>query len=163
MQKDRTLKFIEVNVPRLLDLKGTKEALKRMGRDEYPIFPVEALISFESYGAMSQWVQATWGLEPAAMGLFYQQSWAFTYFIHNFQNGKYKDAWLKYFDAVLDRQTGLTMNKPVFMRVFKIRDEEEWDEIQADWEKYLKEVILPMAEDTSKWSYDPPARDAPWE
>ena len=159
MDKARHLKFIEVNVPRLRNMQSVAETLKKANR-EYPIFPVEDLVSFGSYAEMQQWAasQSGWdpGLAQNAMAFFYQQSWAFTYFLNHFENGKYRDNWLAYFRAALDRQTGRGLNKAAFMRAFKIRDEDEWDEIQEDWEEYLKGTILKM--NWKDYEYTPPKR-----
>ncbi len=42
------------------------------------------------------------------------------------------------------------------MRAFKIRDEDEWDEIQEDWEEYLTGTIMKM--NWKDYEYTPPGR-----
>ncbi|MFV1959311.1 MAG: hypothetical protein ACC662_07845, partial [Planctomycetota bacterium] len=156
MDAERNLKFIEVNVPRLKGMHSYTAMLKKQGK-EYPLFPVERIVSFETYGAVQNWGSQEWGIPGGVvLAVFYQQVWAFTYFLNNFENGKYKDQWLDYFQAVLSRMTGPGRNQGVFMRAFKIRDEDEWDEIEEDWATYFRESILKI--DVSKYEYSPPAR-----
>jgi len=156
MDAERNLKFIEVNTPRLKEIHTYVKMLKKQGK-EYPLFPVERMVAFETYGEVQNWGTQEWKIPRGVVfSLFYQQSWAFTYFLNHFENGKYKDHWLDYFKAVLSRMTGPGRNQGVFMRAFKIRDEDEWDEIQEDWETYFHGHILQI--DIPKYEYNPPAR-----
>ncbi len=159
MDKARHLKFIEVNVPRLHSIKGERAAFAKKNKD-YPIFPVQHMMAFSSYAEMGQWANEAWGVEYGqAMDLFYQQVWAFTYFLNHFENGKYKDRWLDFFGAVLQRQASAEQKKQTFMRCFRIRDDDEWDEIESEWTKYMKDVIFKMSDDTKEWEYTPPGPD----
>ncbi len=165
MQKgDRSLKFIEVNVPRLMELRQIAKTIKDQTGKTYMdyLIPAKDLLSFSSYFEANTYAQKTWGKPGLGMPLLYEQGWAFTYFLNHYDGGKYRDNWLKYFDSVFHRQVSRQTNLAVWKRAFGIKYEDEWKPLEADWEKYFKEVILPMSEDLSKWSYTPPTREDPW-
>ena len=134
-----------------------------MSGEEYThyLIPINVLMGFGSYQACTNWVRSKWGT-GAGQNLMYEQGWAFTYFLNHYKNGKYKENWLKYFDAVLKRQVSRQTMLPVFKRAFGIKYEDEWDELQSEWETYFKDVILPMSKDLSKWQYKPPSTDDDW-
>jgi len=165
MNPYRKLKFTEVEYLRLKMMQGL--AKQREARQlEYPIFTIKNLVEFNTYDQAMDWGAREWNLPRGlVMDILYQQAWAFTYFVHTYKGGKYKESWLEHFDAVLQRETQFGMAQQTFQRAFKIRDEDDWDDLQKEWEAFVKDDLLKR--DWTKYQYDPPARDTwpadyPW-
>ena len=156
MDSDGTLKFLGVNVPRLQSMQGSAKRFESQGQ-KYRKFPVDKLVSFSSYGAVQAWGATEWQLNPSLVLLmFYEQSWAFTYFLNNYKNGKYKERFEKFFDLVLHRETGVSKGAAAFKEAFRIRDEDDWADLNDEFHEYLDDVIMKM--DPGKFDYRPPAR-----
>lgn len=157
MSPNRDLEFISVNFPRLRNMQQSGEQLKEEGK-EYPIFPADKLTGFSTYGEVQQYAESEMKI-PGGLGLsfFYQQAWAFVYFLNEHQGGKYRDSFLKFFDLVLARETGGSLGQQSFMRAFEIRDEDEWEDLNDAWERFIKEDL--MKRDLSQYAYEPPLRD----
>jgi hypothetical protein len=104
-----------------------------------------------------QWAQSELGI-PGGVGLMllYQQGWAMTLFFNEYKNGKYKDKWLDFLAANLRRETDFGQSVPTFKRIFKLRDEDDWDDLGAEYEKWLLEDLLKR--DPAKYMYKPPKR-----
>jgi len=156
MDIHRKLRFVHLNPTRLNGMQQYAAQIKPRGR-EYPIFPIEKLVSFESYREATDWVTAERELPGAGVMLLYQQSWAFTYFLHEHEGGKYKEKWVTFFDSVLDRQTGSGMAASVFARIFGLRDEDDWEALNDEWADFVHEDL--MKRDASSTIYAPPGRN----
>lgn len=156
LQPDRKLKFIGVNVPRLKNMQMIAKALEKQN-NEYKLFPVDKLVGFSSYGEVQSWGASTWQLNPGmVLGMFYQQSWAFTYFLNQYENGKYKERFEKFFDLVLHREVGYSKGDQAFKEAFRIRDEDDWEDLNDEFHEYVRDVLLKM--NAGQWDYTPPAR-----
>lgn len=157
MDEYRKLEFTEVEYFRLMTMQGkAKQFAER--QKEYPIFPLKKLVGFTSYFEAQNWGMDAWELpRGVVMAMLYEQSWAFTYFVHTYKNGKYKESWLSHFSAVLQKETQHGMAEQVFKRAFKIRDDDDWDDLQAEWESFVKDDLLKR--DWKQYQYDPPKRD----
>ncbi|MDJ0975169.1 MAG: hypothetical protein QNJ98_11960 [Planctomycetota bacterium] len=156
MDKKRNLKFHGINVSRLKEAKAMKAGLEKANR-KYPIFPLNRMIQFNYYYQMQAWGAQQWNLDPGAvMGLFYQQSYAFVHFLHRFEDGKYKKKFDLFFDQFLRRGAGEFEGTRVFRQAFGFMEDEDWEDIQAEFEKYLMDLI---AMDLSPYSKRPPAKD----
>ncbi|MDA1193781.1 MAG: hypothetical protein O2894_01215, partial [Planctomycetota bacterium] len=150
------LEFTGINVPRLKSMQAGARNLEGQGQ-KYPKFPINRLVSFNSYGEVQQWGSTEWSLRPdLVLLMFYEQSWAFTYFLNNYENGKYKERFEKFFDLVLLRETGASTGASAFKEAFRIRDEDDWEDINDEFHEYLDKVVMKM--DTNKLDYNPPAR-----
>jgi hypothetical protein len=88
--------------------------------------------------------------------MFYQQSWAFVYFLNEYKNGKYKERFERFFDLVLHRETGFSEGDKAFKEAFRIRDEDDWEDINEEFHEYITDHLMKM--DPSKWDYTPPPR-----
>ena len=153
---DGRLEFLGVNVPRLKSMQQGAKALERQGQ-KYRKFPVEQLVSFGNYGEVRGWGATTWSLNPdLVLLMFYEQSWAFTYFLNTYDNGKYKERFDKFFDLVLHRETGVSKGADAFKQSFRIRDEDDWEELNDAFHKFIDDVLMKM--DPAKYDYTPPAR-----
>jgi hypothetical protein len=159
LAKDRSLTFTGVNVPRLEGMQKTQEALqKETPAKPYPIFPIRKLVWFNDYGSVARWGEATWGIDgTVVLGFFYQQAWAFTYFLNTYQNGKYRDQFHEYMRAVLSRETGLNQGQAVFMRAFGMRGEDDFVDIDEEFEAFVRDDL--MKRDLAPYRYRPPGRD----
>ena len=156
LQPDHTLKFLGVNVPRLKNMQGLAKTLEKSG-GKYELFPVEKLVGFTSYGQVQSWGSSTWGLpRDMVLGMFYQQSWAFVYFMNEYKNGRYKKKFLEFFNLVLHKETGGSEGDAAFREAFRIRDEDDWADINDEFHEYVRDVLMKM--DTSKYEYTPPPR-----
>jgi hypothetical protein len=156
LQPDHTLKFLGVNVPRLKNMQDLAKGLDKRG-GKYELFPVDKLVGFTSYGEVQNWGSQAWGLSrDMVLGMFYQQSWAFVYFMNQYKNGKYKDKFLTYFNLVLHKETGGNEGDAAFREAFRIRDEDDWEDINDEFHEYVRDVLMKL--DTSKYEYTPPPR-----
>jgi len=156
LQPDWTLKFLGINVPRLQGMQAMARRLKERG-GKYELFPVEKLVGFTSYFEAKSWGNQSWGIShDEVMGMFYQQSWAFVYFLNTYKNGKYKKKFLEFFNLVLHRETGGETGDKAFRTAFRIRDDDDWEDLNDEFHEYIREELMKL--DTSKFTYTPPPR-----
>ena len=140
------------------NMQKTQEAMAKEGKGEYPIFPLRKLVWFNNYGAVMEWGATTWRIDPnVVLGFFYQQSWAFTYFLNEYQDGKYRDSFLNFMEAVPSRDTGQNQGQAAFMRAFNLRTEEDFYDMEKEFEAFIRTDL--MKRDLSKYTYRPPGRD----
>ncbi len=156
MDENRKLTFTGVNHGRLKSMIEYQKQYKEQNKD-YPIIPLQKLISFQNYNQCMQWAQSELGI-PGGVGLMllYQQGWAMTLFFNEYKNGKFKEKWLDFLAANLRRETDFGQSVPTFKRIFKLRDEDDWDDLEAEYEKWLLEDLLKR--DPAKYMYKPPKR-----
>ncbi|MDF1699990.1 MAG: hypothetical protein P1V36_02365 [Planctomycetota bacterium] len=156
MEQDGSLAFLGINVPRLQSMQRAAKQFEGQGQ-KYRKFPIERLVSFNSYGEVQAWGATEWTLNPnLVLLMFYEQSWAFTYFLNTYENGKYKERFEKFFDLVLHRETGVSKGAAAFKEAFRIRDEDDWEDLNDEFHEYLDDVIMKM--NANKFDYVPPAR-----
>jgi hypothetical protein len=155
MEGDGKLDFLGVNVPRLKNMQMLAERFKRQGQ-KYRKFPVNKLVGFNSYGRVQQWGVANWGLSPdLVLGMFYQQSWAFVYFLNTYKDGKYLKRFNQFFNLRLFRETGGNKGDAAFKEAFKIRDEDDWEDLNDEFHAFLDDL---MKFKLSDYEYTPPPR-----
>jgi hypothetical protein len=140
MDSDRNLTFVGLNRPRL----GSNQQVEKMFKSQnkpLPIFPLQDLVGFEGYGAVTQYAGEKWGGQgaSASMQLFYCQSWAFVYFLNEFQGGKYRAKFLKYVEEVLN----LNHKASHFKRAFDIKSDADWASLQKEFSTYFTKELLP--------------------
>ena len=105
-------------------------------------FPVNKLVAFNSYQEVKQWGSAEWTLNPdKVLGMFYQQAWAFAYFLNTYENGKYKKRFLKFFDLVMHGESGAKFGDRSFKDAFRIRDEDEWEELNEGFHAFIDDEL----------------------
>lgn len=156
MGDDQTLKFIGVNVPRLKSMQRNRQELEARG-SSYRIFPIERLTGFTTYGEVQGWGAQEWKLHPDfVLGTFYEQSWAFVYFLNEYKNGAYKDRFLTFFDLVLHAETGISKGSQAFREAFRIRDDEDWEDLDREFQKFVSEDL--MKRNPAQYDYRPPTR-----
>jgi len=150
------LTFTGINVPRLRNMQMLAASAKKQGR-EYQLFPVDKLATFIGYGAVKGWGANEWKINPGlVLSMFYQQSWAFTYFLNTYKNGRYRARFEKFFDLVLHRETGGSLGAKAFKEAFRIRDEDDWEDINDEFHDFIRNVMMKM--DVKKFQYTPPPR-----
>ena len=157
MDKQRELEFIGVSAGRLRGMQEAAEQFEQHGRT-YPIFPAAQLTGFDTYQAVGAWGAEQWGIShPVALSTFYQQAWAFVYFLNDYEDGKYREGFFKFFEAVVARETGMHRGRQIFARAFDLEDQGDWDDLEAAWVAFVREDLLKR--DVSPYLYAPPARD----
>jgi hypothetical protein len=153
MKADGTIEFIGMNVSRLGEARAQQAQLKQRGK-EYPIVELHEMVTWTNYGQAGEYANKrqydpSWG-----MGMFiYQQGWAFFHMCMDGLNGKYREKLDAYLKSVLMREEG----PEAFRRAFKIRDEDDWEPLQKDFDAYMKGLLT---KDLSPYRYDPPKRPA---
>ncbi len=157
MAKDRKLTFVGINRPRLQSLKQIKENLSKANKKMF-VFPLKELTQFEGYGNVQQWGVQNWGVDPNfVLGLFYIQSWAFTYFLNEGLDHKYQPAFKKYLEDMLNYPRGADgYGFEKFKREFSINTDDDWKKLQKEFDAFYDKLIK-MDED--KVGPRPPARD----
>ena len=151
LQKDGSLKFVGVNLTRLRAMQGLARQLKDQNR-EYPIFPLNFVTTVNRYFQAEQYAAEKWELGDG-IGIFYQQAWAFTYFANTFDGGRYKDNYMQLFNLILHMEGGPKLQQS-FKVAFKIRGEDDWEELNDEYEEFVKGLLK---EDLSKHMYKPPS------
>ena len=157
MDKDRKLTFIGLNRPRLESLDRVRSDLQKLGKPMY-VFPVKDLVGFEGYGNVSAWAGEHWGNAGVGLGIFYIQSWAFTYFLNEYENHKYQAKFGEFLSNILNypkdaQNYGLTK----FKAAMGIASENDWKKLDTEFKKYYLDTLARMkTEDIGK---QPPGRD----
>ncbi len=159
MDKDRTITFVGVNRPRLHQLASFKEDIKKhFNKDNLPIFPLKEFVGFEGYNTVTQWALEHWGpIGGAGLGIFYIQAWGFVYFLNEFQNGKYRPAFVKFVNDMLNvpkASEGYTFEK--FKKEFGLVNDSKWKALQGEFDPFYKNLLTM---DLTKVGPMPPARD----
>lgn len=151
MTADGKIEFIGVNVSRLQGAQNLANELKKQGK-EYPFATISDMMEWTSYAEAATYAQKK-GLNPGwGQELYiYQQGWMIFYMCMDGLEGKYRDKMLAYVKSVLQREEG----KAPFARCFKLRDEEDWEALQKDFETFGKQML---ALDLAKYKYTPPKR-----
>jgi hypothetical protein len=153
-REDRTLEFHGLNRPRLLQLQGQQKELLNQGKKMH-IFPTKELVGFQGYGQPAAYALQTWSY-PQGLLLFYGQSWAFVYFLNEFQNHKYQPKFKKYLDDMLNHPPdGGDFALKRFKDRFGIRSEEDWKKMHKEFETFYLETLLKKPLDGAP----PPDRD----
>ncbi len=154
MKADGSLEFVNLNVGRVREAKRFRDDFKGKGK-EYPIVKLEKLTSWESYNEAMQHAQDL-GMDPrdGQLIFIYEQGHMLFHMCMEGLGGKYRDKIMAYIKSVLMREEG----GEHFRRCFKIRDEDDWEELQKDFEAYVKELL---AKDLSGLIYAPVKRASP--
>ena len=170
MAKDRTIKFIGLNRPRLRSLQNLKKGLAQQNQ-KFPVFPLKELTSFEGYHNVKGWAVTNWGISPdMAIGLFYIQSWAFTFFLNEHENHKYQAEFNKYVDDMLNYpRDAENYGSEKFKRAMNINTDGEWKKLQTEFDSFYDKLakmdtdaIGPQPPDRDDWpGYVPPDTEVP--
>jgi hypothetical protein len=159
MAPDRKLTFVGYNRPRLESLQNLINSRKGAGGFTN-VYPVKDLVQFEGYGNVVQWAGEHWGPFgfQAGLGIFYIQSWAFVYFLNEFQNHKYQPQFKAYLEDILNHpknSPGYGFDK--FKAEFKMNSEDAWKRMDGEFSDFYKKKLGNMKlEDIGK---PPPSRD----
>jgi hypothetical protein len=151
MEKDRKLTFIGLNRPRLESLDNIKTGLqKQTPAKSMLVFPVKELVGFEGYHNVSAWAAEHWGAQNGGMGLgiFYIQSWAFTYFMNEYSNHKYQARFGEFLSSILNypkdaENYGFTK----FKQAFGIASEADWKKLDKEFKDYYLGTLGKMKTD----------------
>jgi hypothetical protein len=154
LSEDGKLSFIARNYTRVTEAQGMAAALKKAGK-EYPVVKLELLTSWNSYAdamqhAVSMGLDPGWGQQ---MFIYQQGTWLFEMCMDQ-MGGKYRDKIMAYLKAMMNREEG----GQAFRLAFKIRDEDDWAELQKDFEAYCKTMLTL---DPGTLRYKPVKRPAP--
>ena len=155
MDEARNLAFLGVNIVRLENMQQIAQGLKGQGK-EYPIFPLAQLTGFNNYEEVKQWGTSTWGppfTGDLVLSIFYQEAWAFAYFLNEAQGGKYQKNFNAYLKSVLSRDRG----QENFKKAFGIIDEEDWTDLDNAFTKFVREDL--MKRSVGQYQYMPPKVD----
>ncbi len=156
INKARDVQFHGINVPRIKGMKQVQSAVKEKFKKDMPIFPLHQLIQFTTYHQVDMWGGRNWQLPPGFVrGMFYQQGWAFVHFLHEFENGKYREKFNTFFDNYMLRPEGPTEGARCFRQAFGVQYEEDFEEMQKEFEGHLKRLLTM---DLSDYDYVPPKR-----
>jgi hypothetical protein len=171
MAPDRKLTFVGINRPRLKSAMNFAAQIKKDAKKEFGsgggqmgIFPSKDFVKFEGYGTVAQWAAEKWGT-PAGVPLFYCQSWAFVYFLNEYQDGKYRKPFLKFVNDMLNHpkvSDGYGFEK--FKREFGIVRDADWKKLHDEFEPFYKNLLKmdldkvgPMPPGREEWpNYVPP-------
>lgn len=160
MDRDRKVEFHGVNVTRLKWARQTAKAFQEQAKKEYPIFPIYKLITFKSYAECANWGASNWGVNRGVVnGMLYEQGWGLTHFFHHFEDGKYFDRYMDFQKRYLNRGAAPIAVAQAFKTAFKMWDEEEFEEMQSEFEAYMRTMLDPAKTDLTKYEYTPPGRD----
>jgi hypothetical protein len=151
MKRDGTIEFTQLNYSRMREAQEIAKELKA-AKLEYPIAEISEMVKWTSYGEATQYAVKR-GVQPGlGMSLFiYQQGAMLLYMCMDGLDGKYKKQMGDYFKMVLMQREG----QEPFRVAFGIRDEDEWEELQKDFEKFVKDLLV---KDLSSYRYEPPKR-----
>lgn len=154
VKEDGILEFTGRNYTRLSEAKQMAKALKSQGK-EYPVAKLEAMASWIRYDEATQY-GISLGLDPRwGQNMFiYQQGSMLFEMCMDGLNGKYRDKLMAYLKSCMLREEG---SEP-FRRCFKIRDEDDWEVLQKDFDAYVKQML---ELDISSLAYKPTKRPAP--
>ncbi len=157
MAKDRTLKFIGLNRPRLANLQSLKQQLSKENKKLF-VFPLKELTGFQGYSNVQAWGVQNWGINPNfVLGLFYIQSWAFVYFLNEHDNHKYQKNFKKYLDDMLNYPRDAdNYGAEKFKREMNISTEDDWKKLQKEFDGFYDKLIKM---DVDKIGPKPPGRD----
>jgi hypothetical protein len=151
IKENGDIEFIGLNYSRLKEAQDVAQQFKAQGK-EYPLVELSEMVSWKRYSDAMEYAGKR-GLPPnyGHLLFIYQQGWAFFYMCADNLGGKYTKQLGDYFRLVLNKEEG----QDVFRRAFKIRDEDEWEPLQKDFEKFMKELLV---KDLSPYRYKPPSR-----
>ena len=151
MKQDGTIEFTQLNYSRMKEAQIMAKELKD-AKQEYPIAEISEMVKWTSYGQATEYAHKR-GVNPnIGMGVFiYQQGAMLLYMCLDGLNGKYKKQMGDYFKMVLMQEEG----QAPFRRAFGIRDEDEWEPLQKDFEAFVKDMLV---KDLSGYRYTPPKR-----
>jgi hypothetical protein len=153
MKPDGTIEFTQLNFSRMREAQDMAKGYASIQPpQEYPIAEIKEMVTWTSYGQAGEYAQRR-GLNPGhGMPLFiYQQGSMLLYMCLDGLNGKYKDKMGKYFKMVLMQEEG----QEPFRRAFDIKDDDEWEPLQKDFEAFVKDLLK---KDLSPYRYTPPSR-----
>ncbi len=154
MQPDRTLKFVGINRPRLQSLKQMKQQLGQANKKMF-VFPLKTLVEFEGYHNVRAWGAQNWGID--AIFVFYIQSWAFVYFLNEWENHKYQEKFKGFVDDMLNHpKDSPGYGFEMFQKRLGISTDEDWKKLDAEFGKFYDGL---MKMDDDKVGPKPPARD----
>jgi hypothetical protein len=153
MKPDGTIEFTQLNFSRMREAQEMAKGYASLTPpQEYPIAEIKEMVTWTSYSQAGEYANQR-KLNPGhGMPLFiYQQGAMLLYMCLDGLGGKYKDQIGKYFKMVLMQEEG----QEPFRRAFNIRDDDEWEPLQQDFEAFVKEILK---KDLSSYRYTPPKR-----
>jgi len=154
MAPDRTLKFVGINRPRLQSLQQMKQQLGQTNKKMY-VFPLKTLVEFEGYHNVRAWGAANWGID--AIFVFYIQSWAFVYFLNEWENHKYQERFTQFVDDMLNHpKDSPGYGFEMFQKRLGISTDADWKKLDVEFGKFYDGL---MKMDDDKVGPKPPGRD----
>jgi len=147
------LRFTGINVVLLREMQSLARTFQQRGT-QYRLFPVEKLVSFNSFQASAEWGTVSWGLRPELIvQMFRQQSWALISFLNDAEGGRYREKLMKFHVLSQHRETGGNTGSRAFQEAFRIRDWDDWQELDVAFQKYVRDDVMKL--DASKYDYKP--------
>ncbi|MBI1852267.1 MAG: DUF1570 domain-containing protein [Planctomycetes bacterium] len=138
-------KFETVHAHRVEEFKAA------MLRGKY--VPLFDLLSRPDQASVEEYLFNTYKFQPNQMeelmsqyvSLFYAESWSFIYFLNNYQNAKYRDAFNKYCLAEFEgdfphREGEPSGSRPYLQELLGIQNRAGWDQLQTEWIEYVKSL-----------------------
>ncbi len=155
LSRGGALTFQDVNPHRLKTIQAFKRAFQD-ARIDYLFFPLHEFTTFCSYRDAAMWGVENWKLPPeAVLELYYQQSWAFVYFLNEYRNGKYARRFSQYLEYVFSLEA-CTSDSSAFGDAFGLDSLGHWERLEREFMSYFTGVILQM--DPGDYLYTPPSR-----
>lgn len=117
----------------------------------YPLIPLRQLVAF---GSVAEAVQALQRMELSGrlprrllVSTLFDQSWALATFLHEAEDGRWRDAFLETVRAGLNRELGRGgLNEAVFARAFALdtasTSASDWKALEAAWERFVRKELL---------------------
>jgi hypothetical protein len=128
----------------LVDMKTQAERMETRG-GHYRLFPLERLVAFTGLWEASLWAASSWNLDRATTDVMFQsQAWALVYFLHNAEKGAYRAKLDAFHYMVLNEEVGGSHGTAAFREAFRIRDQEDWQALEAAFHAYVRNTLLPM-------------------
>ena len=133
--------FTGFNHTRVAGMQQLAKALKTRGA-EYPLFPLETLVSFGGYAEVMRWMQEH-GRLPGGIGVgaFFEQAWALTHFLREAEDGRYADAHRKLIEQ------SMTLTPPAepfaaFRRTLGLDTDEDVADFEERFHAYVRKRLM---------------------
>ena len=141
---DGAWKFTGLSRLRLWTMQGVRKQLEQRGA-EYPFFPVGMLVSLKTFQEVQKWAAAEFGLPAGVcMGLFYEQSWALTYFLNEAEDGRYREGFLRYLDAAFRTDWPEGGQEKAFRTALGIESDAQFDALEAAYQAYVTDHLMKL-------------------
>lgn len=137
--KEGRLELTGTAVDLLRDAQELAASLR--ARDEpYPLRPLRDLTAITEYGDVE--LHASDSTSPdAALELYFQQSWMVVLFLQEYDGGRYREGFERYFEAYLTGATQSGTARSVFARCLEL-EEKDWARLDAELRTFVDEDLL---------------------